>query len=207
MNAARPGPPPRLVRRDVLGGTLATLALPVICGALAPGAMAASAPAARFPVRLRDMMVTDARSRTRFMLLRDLVRDRVAVVNFMFTGCSTVCPMQGNLLSGAQRRLASLMGESVLFVSISISPLTDTPEALVQFADTYSAGAGWHFLRAGVPETQRFQEGFDSLAPRIEDHPPMIAIGRTDSPSWSRLYGAPSPALIASEVRRWLGAA
>lgn len=193
-----------LSRRDAVSGMFTALALPLLSGVGVPRAIAANAPAARFPVRLHDMMVTDARSRTRFMLLRDLVRDRVAVVNFMFTGCSTVCPVQGNLLSGASRRLAREMGETVIFTSVSISPLTDTPEALVQFADSYAAGRGWHFLRAGVPETQRFQEGFDSLAPRIEDHPPMIAIGRANSASWSRLYGTPSPALTAAEVRRWL---
>ena len=183
----------------------------MLCGSLASACLvqggrvlAAPGAAARFPVRLRDMMVTDARSRTRFMLLRDLVRDRVAVVSFMFTGCSTVCPMQSTALSAAQRLLAREMGEKVIFASISITPLIDTPEALVSFADTYSAGSGWHFLRGGVPETQRFQEGFDSLAPRIEDHPPMIAIGRVGAANWTRLYGTPTPRLIASEVRGWL---
>lgn len=199
-----PPHPGGLTRRSVVTGALAAA---FISGVSPSSAMAANAPAARFPVRLRDMMVTDARSRTRFMLLRDLVRDRVAVISFMFTGCSTICPMQGNLLSGAQKRLAREMGETVIFASISISPLTDTPEALVQFANTYAAGPGWHFLRAGVPETQRFQEGFDGLVPRIEDHPPMIAIGRTSNASWSRLYGTPSPAQIATEVRRWLARA
>lgn len=184
-------------RRSALSGALAL--------SLAPqAAWAANRAAARFPVRLRDMMVMDARSRARLMLMRDLVRDRVAVVSFMFTGCSTVCPIQAALLSGTQPLLAGVMGQSVVFASVSISPLSDTPEALVQFANTHRAGAGWHFLRGGIAETQRFQEGFDSLAPRIEDHPPVIAIGRANADSWSRLYGSPRPAAIAAEVRNWL---
>lgn len=186
-----------LSRRGAMLGALALPFVPI-------GASAASGAAARFPVRLRDMMVMDARSRSRLMLMRDLVRDRVAVVSFMFTGCSTVCPIQGALLSGTQPLLGDAMGQSVVFASVSISPLSDTPEALVRFANTHRAGAGWHFVRGGIVETQRFQEGFDSLAPSIEDHPPVIAIGRASSASWSRLYGSPRPKAIAAEVRRWL---
>lgn len=184
-------------RRDALLGALSLAAMPC-------GSVAATSAATRFPVRLRDMMVLDARSRTRFMLLRDLVRDRVAVINFMFTGCSTICPVQSTLLSRAQPLLADAMGRSVIFASVSISPLSDTPEALVRFANRHGAGAGWHFLRAGIADTQRFQEGFDSFAPRVEDHPPVIAIGQASTTSWARLYGSPKPKDIAAEVRRWL---
>lgn len=188
---------PRFNRRDALLGGLSLSVLP-------SAGHAANGAAARFPVRLNDMMVTDARSRTRFMLIRDLVQDRVAVISFMFTGCSTICPVQSALLSRTQPLLAEAMGKSVVFASISISPLSDTPEALTRFANTYDAGAGWFFLRGAIAETRRFQEGFDSLVPRVEEHPPVIAIGRAKATSWSRLYGSPQPRIIAAEVRRWL---
>jgi protein SCO1/2 len=185
-------------RRAFVAGTSSLL---LTSGSAIAGA---AVPAARFPIRLHEMPVLDARSRRRGLLIRDFMRDRVTVLNFMFTGCSTICPMQAALLSAAQRLLAREMDARVVFTSVSIAPLTDTPEALVRFADAHRAGRGWHFLRGALDETQRFQEGVDSLAPRVEDHPPVIAIGRAGAPRWSRLYGAPAPDLIAGEARKWL---
>ncbi|MFM5908073.1 MAG: SCO family protein [Novosphingobium sp.] len=184
-------------RRAFIGGAAASL--------LAPQALAAGpVSGARFPVQLREMAVTDARSKGRYMLLRDLLRDRVGVVSFMFTGCSMICPMQASLLSRTQRQLASEMGKRVVFLSISITPLTDTVEALVRFADTHRAGTGWHFLRGSLADTQRLQAGFDSLAPRVEDHPPMFAIGKASDSRWTRLYGDAKPEKIARVVRQWV---
>ena len=196
----QPDVTPGLPRRSVLAGAAAALLCP-------HPALAAKPATPRFPVRIRDMQVTDARTGGRFMLMRDLLRDRVAVLNFMFTGCSTTCPMQAAILSRAQQRLGRAMGRDALFLSISISPLTDTNDALVGFAERHAAGAGWHFLRGAIADTQRFQDGFDAFAPRVEDHPPVFAIGRAGDSRWSRLYGAPTPRMVADEVRTWLGAA
>lgn len=186
-------------RRDVLAGLLAA--------SVAVPAFARGQRAARFPVRIKDMLVTDARSRARFMLMRDLVRDRVVVLNFMYTGCSTVCPMQSAVLSQTQTLLTREMGEAVLFASVSITPITDTPDQLVRFANDQNAGKGWHFLRGGLRETEVFQDGFSSLSPTVEGHPPVFCIGRSAAPQWTRLYGATTPRQIAREVRGWLAEA
>lgn len=162
---------------------------------------------AKFPVRINDLMVTDARSRTSFNLFRDLIRDRVAVINFMFVGCSTICPMQSSILARAQKLLAPELGPKIVFASVSISPLSDTPTKLVQFADAHGAGAGWYFLRGGIRETQRLQEGFDSFAPIRDDHPPVFCIGRASAERWTRLYGMPKPGQVAREARGWLRSA
>ena len=189
-------------RRFALTG-LVSLLLPV------PRALAAApkGEGAKFPVRINDLMVMDARTQTRFHLFRDLIRDRVAVINFMFVGCSTICPMQSSILARAQKLLAPELGRQILFASVSISPLSDTPAKLVQFADAHGSGAGWHFLRGGIRETQKLQEGFDSFAPIRDDHPPVFCIGRASADRWTRLYGMPKPDQVAREARNWLRSA
>ena len=186
-------------RRAALAG-LASLLLPV------PRALAAAPDrsAAKFPVRINDLTVTDARTRNQFNLFRDLIRDRVAVINFMFLGCSTICPMQTSILARSQTLLAQELGQKIIFASVSISPLSDTPAKLMQFATAHGAGAGWHFLRGGIRETQKLQEGFDSFAPIRDDHPPVFCIGRASAERWTRLYGMPKPDQVAREARNWL---
>lgn len=186
-------------RRFALAG-LASLLLPV------PRAFAVArgSDAAKFPVRINDLAVMDARTRTKFNLFRDLVRDRVAVINFMFVGCSTICPMQTSILGRAQKLLVPELGQKIIFASVSISPLSDTPAKLVRFANAHGAGAGWHFLRGGIRETQKLQEGFDSFAPIRDDHPPVFCIGRAAAGRWTRLYGMPKPDQVAREARNWL---
>ncbi len=186
-------------RRMALAGMISLL-LPVIPA----HAQTAKGAAARFPVRLNDLTVMDARSRARFNLFRDLIRDRVAVISFMFVGCSTICPIQTSILARTQNLLSSELGKRIIFASVSISPLLDTPARLVEFADAHGAGAGWHFLRGGIRETQRLQEGFDSFAPVRDDHPPVFCIGRASADRWTRLYGMPKPEQVAREARGWL---
>lgn len=191
-----------LDRRAALAG-LVSLLLPAPCAFAA----AKDGSAAKFPVRINDLTVTDARTRSQFNLFRDLIRDRVAVINFMFVGCSTICPMQTSILARTQKLLAPELGRKIIFASVSISPLSDTPAKLVQFADAHAAGAGWHFLRGGIRETQKLQEGFDSFAPIRDDHPPVFCIGRASAERWTRLYGMPKPDQVAREVRGWLRSA
>src|SRR5690349_11823996 len=55
---------------------------------------------------------------------RDLVRGRIVAINFIFTGCSTVCSLMGASFASVQ----TLLGDSaaqVSLLSVSIDPLGD----------------------------------------------------------------------------------
>ena len=70
---------------------------------------------------------------------------RVWVANFMFTRCTTVCPILTGHMADVQERTRHLP-ESRL-VSISVDPQGDTPNILEQYAQKHGADAGrWHFL-------------------------------------------------------------
>ena len=165
---------------------------------------AADPRAARLPARLFEMTLTEARTRKRMKLLRDAMGDRVVALNFMFTGCSSVCPMQSLLLSRTQKLMGPMMGRDVVFLSISLSPISDTPQKLTAFAKAHDAGPGWLFLAGDFVETNRLQKAFDAFEPVRDNHPPVILVGRANSAKWTRLYGMPKPERIASELNAWL---
>lgn len=192
----------RINRRTLVVWGLAMAGHGLLSGA--SQALAAERTAVRLPVRLLEMNMTEARSRRPMKLLRDAMGDRVVALNFMFTGCSSVCPMQSLLLSHTQKLMGAKMGKQVVFLSISLSPISDTPQKLAAYAKAHAAGPGWLFLAGDFIETNRLQKGFDAFEPNRDDHPPVIFVGRASAGKWTRLYGMPRPERIASELNAWL---
>lgn len=75
----------------------------------------------------------------------DSLKNRVTIVDFIFSSCGGTCPMMSTRMSELQ---ATLQGEpKVHFLSYSVDPETDTPEVLSAYAKGYGAVPGrWTFL-------------------------------------------------------------
>ncbi len=74
--------------------------------------------------------------------LRAMLEGRWTLAQFMFTGCSTTCPLQGAIFQEAQRRLKT-EGLDVSLLSISVDPIGDTPETLSGWLVQFGAGERW----------------------------------------------------------------
>ena len=82
-------------------------------------------------------------------------RGRVAAVTFIYTLCTTKCPMLTPMLSMVQDQLGGDFGRHIVFFSVTLDPKHDTPEVLKLYAGTYGADlAGWTFL-TGSPAAIR----------------------------------------------------
>jgi protein SCO1/2 len=86
-----------------------------------------------------------------FNFYEDLIKDRLAVISFIYTSCSDICPVASARLFQLQEKLGAHMGREVFFYSITVDPETDTPERMQDYAKTFGAGPGWLFL-TGKPE-------------------------------------------------------
>ncbi len=70
----------------------------------------------------------------------------VWVANFIFTNCETVCPPMTAHMAKLQQMLED-EGLHAEFVSFSVDPEVDTPEALKAYASKFEANfSNWHFL-------------------------------------------------------------
>lgn len=150
----------------------------------------ASAPGAA-KVVLRDVPLLDAGGR-RVRLAQDVIGNRIAVVNFIYTACTTVCPVSSATFQLLQKRLASRLGKDVVLVSITVDPLRDTPPRLREYAGRYEAGEGWVWLTGAKPDVDSVLKGLGAYAPRFEDHPAMVLIGDARGGPWTRFLGFPS---------------
>jgi len=116
----------------------------------------------------------------------DLVKGKTVAINFIFTNCTTICPPLGATFARLQRELA---GKDVHFISISVDPLTDTPERLKEWGAKFKAGAGWTFVTGNKPEIDELLRALGATAARREDHTPSIIIGNDAKDVWTRSYG------------------
>ena len=66
--------------------------------------------------------------------------EKPVMVNFVFTSCTTICPVLSASFAEVSRRLGE-KGDSIEFVSISIDPEYDTQEKLAEYAKRMGAGA------------------------------------------------------------------
>jgi protein SCO1 len=109
------------------------------------------------------------------------VRGKVVLVSFVYTTCNGSCPMTTSALDRIRRRLQDegLWGRSVEFVSITLDPEHDTPEALSRYARVYRADPKfWHFVTGPRDRVAKVIASWDMWA-RVApsgaiDHPSRI---------------------------------
>ena len=142
-------------------------------------------------IKLADTVLTDQNSKA-VKFKSEVMADRLVVVNFIYTTCTTVCPVQSALIADLQRRLGERSGKDVALISVSVDPLRDTPLRLKEFAARYKAGPGWSFLTGSRPAVDEVLKAFDVYTPNFADHPAAVLVGDPRSGEWVRYLGFPS---------------
>jgi protein SCO1 len=88
---------------------------------------------------------------------RDALLGKVTVVDFIFTSCSTACPVLSAEMARIQDHVRHKgLTDRVRLLSISVDPERDTPERLRAFGARWGADAGlWRFARGDEAELRR----------------------------------------------------
>lgn len=160
------------------------------------GRARAAEPAA---VRLHDkLLVNQDGQAVRF--IDDIVGDRIVVMDFVYTTCTTVCPVLSAIFGQVQQRLGAELGPELRMVSLSVDPSRDTPERLKAYAATHRAGPDWIWLTGDKPEVDEVLRGLGAYAPNFEDHPSMVLVGDARTGEWKRFFGFTGPDTIVAAV-------
>lgn len=126
---------------------------------------------------------------------------RPVVVNFVFTTCTTICPMLSQVFAQLQTRLEPDAAK-VHLVSISLDPENDTPEHLRAFAEKFHAKPGWDLYTGTAKASVDVQKGFDVYRGDKMNHRPVVLIRKTPRGPWVRLDGFTTAAAIKTELDR-----
>jgi protein SCO1/2 len=121
--------------------------------------------------------------------LREELNDgRPVVLAFIYTSCTTVCPLTSHTLSELQTKLGSAR-ERVHLVSITIDPEQDTPSRLREYAKNFNAGPEWQHYTGTLAASETAQRAFDVYRGAKMDHSPAILVRTAPDAPWVRIDG------------------
>jgi protein SCO1 len=148
------------------------------------------------PPALPDVEVTDQDGH-RLHFFADLVSGRTVAIDFVFTACSSLCPMLTATMRAVQEELGGRLGEQVRFISISVDPENDTPKALKAYAERFGAAPGWSFVTGAKDDIAKLLKALGESAASRDAHSPVVLIGNERAGRWTRGYGlSPAAALV-----------
>lgn len=136
----------------------------------------------------------------------DLVKDKVVAMNFVFTTCTTICPPLGANFGKLQQELGRKMGREVRLISVSVDPVTDTPERLKAWGEVFGAGPGWTLVTGEKDEVTKLLKALQVFTPDIRDHSPVVLVGNAETGNWTRAYGLAPPKELAGIVNEMAAA-
>lgn len=135
-------------------------------------------------------------------LERDLIGDKIVLMGFIYTSCTTVCPVVSAIMNKTQALLQANDGPAVQLVSISVDPLRDTPEQLSRYAKAYSSSANWSWLTGKPQAITDTLKQLGAWSPDLKEHPALIMVGDGRSENWTRFYGFTDPNILAAKIQQ-----
>lgn len=150
-------------------------------------------------VKLSDATLINRDGR-RVQLVSDVLAGKIAVINFVYTTCTTVCPVTSATFAQLQREMGGRLGKDVVLVSITVDPVRDSPARLEQYAQTHDAGEHWLWLTGSKSAVDEVLRGMGAYTPNFQDHPAMVLVGDASNNRWSRFFGFPSVKDLVARV-------
>ncbi|KVV45517.1 hypothetical protein WK81_09240 [Burkholderia ubonensis] len=162
--------------------------------AVAPGTTHSMADYALPPVELvRDDGKTVS-------LVDELNDGRPVILTFIYTSCTTICPMISQTLERLQGELGSDR-DKVHIVSISIDPEEDTPARLKAYAARFDAGPEWQHYTGTVDASIAAQRAFNVYRGDKMNHAPVAFLRAAPGKQWMRIDGFATPSELLAAYR------
>ncbi len=152
-------------------------------------------------VRVPDVTLIDRHGRE--VELQSLIEDHSVVVQFIFTTCTTICPVLTASVRKVRERLERL-DPGLRFLSISIDPEQDTPRRLRDYAKRFGATGRWTFLTGDRHDIMHVLKAFGAYYPGNNKmyHKPytFLKVGRGNR--FERIDGLMGGAEFVAEYQR-----
>jgi protein SCO1/2 len=132
----------------------------------------------------------------------DVLKNKVVVINFIFTNCEGACPLITHKLTLVRDKLEGFIGKQIRFVSLSLDPQRDSPAALKKFAKTQNADhEGWVFLTGEPDHLDTIIRKLGQYTDDIDAHSTMMLAGNVSTAHWIKILPQEQPPAIAEKLR------
>jgi protein SCO1 len=156
----------------------------------------APAPTEGIDLSIPDVPVVD-QSGARRRFYTDLVEGRVVAINFIFTSCTTICPAMGATFA----RLQTLLGDrDVSLISVSVDPVTDTPQRLAAWSGQLGGRTGWTLVTGQTADLDQLRKSLGVFTADKNSHTPIVLIGDARSGKWQRASGLAAPGALLTLI-------
>jgi protein SCO1/2 len=150
--------------------------------------------------RIPDVTLIDMAG-SKVSLASALDGDSPVLLDFIFTSCTSICPVLSATFSQFQNHIGH-GHDKVRMISISIDPEHDSPETLKTYARKFNAGPQWQFLTGSVADIVAVQKAFDAWRGNKMGHQPFTFLRASADAPWVRLDGFASATDLVAEYRR-----
>jgi protein SCO1 len=152
-------------------------------------------------------LVTHDGQRVRFF--DDLIKDKVVLINFIYTRCPDTCPMETARLLEVYRILGDRVGKDVFLYSITIDPDNDTQPVLREFADNWGIPEGWKFLTGAKNDLVLLRRKLGVTIKDVESkdfkaHDLALVMGNQATGRWMKRSPFENPYVLANQLGSWL---
>jgi len=147
-----------------------------------------------------DLEVIDQNGQ-RLRFYSDVLKDRVVLINFIFTNCQDACPMITQKLIQVRKLLDDSVTDDIWFVSISIDPARDTPEAMKAFAEKQGVDQSrWVFVTGAKENLDYIVKKLGQYTKEVEAHSTLMLAGNTRTRHWTRVMPMAPPPGVAAQL-------
>ena len=133
-------------------------------------------------------------------------RSQPVFLTFIYTSCTTVCPVISKIFSDLQGALGPDLNR-VKLVSVSIDPEYDTPGRLSDYANRFGAKPQWQSYTGTLAASVAVQKAFNTYRGDKMNHTPVAFVRAAPGKPWVRYDGFVSPQALVQEYRAQLGKA
>ena len=137
----------------------------------------------------------------------DMLKDKVVVINFIYTSCPDACPLETARLIEVYDLLKDWVGKEVFFYSISIDPDIDTPAVLKEYSKRFKTGPGWQFLTGSKADIRTVREKLGMIRSdekSLSDHTLSLMVGNQRIGRWLKRSPMENPFMLANTLGTWI---
>jgi len=141
-------------------------------------------------ITIPDVELTNQRGE-RVHFYSDLVKNKAVAIQTIFTTCTTICPPLGSRWSRLQSLMSNRDASRFNLISITVDPITDTPERLREWSDRFHAGPGWTLLTGSKPNVDSLLKALHLYTSEKQSHKPLALVGSESG--WQYLDALATP--------------
>lgn len=132
-------------------------------------------------------------------LSQELEGKRPTILAFIYTSCTSICPVTSQVLSNVQDLLGAELKDARI-LSVSIDPEYDTPARLRAYSQKYGAKPQWQHYTGSLANSVDIQKAFGAYRGDKMNHAALFYVNSGGNKGWVKLEGFPGAQELVTEL-------